>query len=83
MVDVEPKIGGFNPPKWMVKIMVPNPIFLMDDLGGNFFTPILGLTPWWSICVPSRSQLKYDWNDWTEILTKDWWFPILGEMIEG
>ena len=30
-----PKIGGF-PPKWMVKIMVPNPI-KMDDLGG--FSP--------------------------------------------
>ena len=29
---VFPKIGG-NPPKWMVKIMVPNPI-KMDDLGG-------------------------------------------------
>ncbi len=27
------KRGGFYPPKWMVKIMVPNPI-KMDDLGG-------------------------------------------------
>ena len=25
-MGVEPKIGGFYPPKWMVKIMVPNPI---------------------------------------------------------
>ena len=25
-MDVEPKIGG-KPPKWMLKIMVPNPIF--------------------------------------------------------
>ena len=28
----------------MVKIMVPNPIFLLDDLGGRP-TPIFGLTP--------------------------------------
>ena len=27
------KKGVFYPPKWMVKIMVPNPI-KMDDLGG-------------------------------------------------
>ena len=32
-MGVNPKIGGFYPPKWMVKIMVPNPI-KMDDLGG-------------------------------------------------
>ena len=31
-MDVEPKIGVVNPPKWMVKIM-ENPI-KMDDLGG-------------------------------------------------
>ena len=30
-MGVEPKIGG-KTPKWMVKIMVPNPI-KMDDLG--------------------------------------------------
>ena len=28
-----PKIGG-KPPKWMVKIMVPNPMNKWDDLGG-------------------------------------------------
>ena len=29
-----PKIGGWIlPPKWMVKIMVPNPMNKMDDLG--------------------------------------------------
>ncbi len=33
-LGVSPKIGGFFPPKWMVKIMVPNPV-KMDDLGGN------------------------------------------------
>ena len=27
------KLGVVNPPKWMVKIMVPNPI-KMDDFGG-------------------------------------------------
>ena len=33
-------------PKWMVKIMVPNPYFLMDDLGGGVTTtPIFGSTP--------------------------------------
>ena len=37
---VEPKIGGFDPPKWMVKIM-KHPI-KMDDLGVSLFleTPI-------------------------------------------
>ena len=39
-MGVEPKIGGFYPPKWMVKIM-ENPI-KMDDLGG--FPPIFGNT---------------------------------------
>ncbi len=38
-------------PKWMVKIMVPNPIKL-DDLGGN--TPIFGLTPICSTCHKTR-----------------------------
>ncbi len=33
-VGVEPKIGGFYPPKWIVKIMVPTPMNKMDDLGG-------------------------------------------------
>ena len=41
-LGVNPKIGGFYPPKWMVKIM-ENPI-KMDDLGGKktifFETPI-------------------------------------------
>ena len=39
-MDVEPKIGGFYPPKWMVKIM-ENPIKI-DDLGVPLFleTPI-------------------------------------------
>ena len=43
-MGVEPKIGGFFPPKWMVKIMVPNPIE-MDGLGVPLFleTPILQL----------------------------------------
>ena len=41
-MGVEPKIGVENPPKWMVKIRVPNPI-KMDDLEGN--TPIFGGTP--------------------------------------
>ena len=40
-MGVEPKIGVENPPKWMVKIRVPNPI-KMDDLEGN--TPIFGNT---------------------------------------
>ena len=31
---VNPKIGVVNPPKWMVKIMVPNPMNKWDDLGG-------------------------------------------------
>ena len=34
---------GILPPKWMGKIMVPNPMNKWDDLGG--FTPIFGLTP--------------------------------------
>ena len=34
-MGVEPKIGGFYPPKWMVKIM-ENPI-KMDDLGVHLF----------------------------------------------
>ena len=34
-LDVEPKIGGFYPQKWMVKIM-ENPI-KMDDLGVPIF----------------------------------------------
>ena len=38
-MGVEPKIGMFSPPEWMVKIM-ENPI-KMDDLGG---TPIFGNT---------------------------------------
>ena len=29
-----PKIGGFYPPKWMVKIR-ENPMNKMDDLGGK------------------------------------------------
>ena len=33
-MGVEPKIGGFDPPKWMVKIM-GNPYEQMDDLGGK------------------------------------------------
>ena len=36
-MGVEPKIGGFYTPKWMVKIMVPNPMNKMDDL--FFFSP--------------------------------------------
>ena len=36
-----PKIEG-KPPKWMVKIMVEKPYFLMDDLGD--FPPIFGNT---------------------------------------
>ena len=36
-MDVEPKIGGILPPKWMVKI-VENPIKI-HDLGG--FPPCL------------------------------------------
>ena len=40
-MGVEPKIGGFYPPKWMVKIMDPNPI-QMDDLG---FFPLFLETP--------------------------------------
>ncbi len=32
-MGVEPKIGE-NPPKWMVKIRVPNPMNKWDDLGG-------------------------------------------------
>ena len=40
---VFPKIMG-KPPKWMVKIMVPNPIQTWDDLGG-FTTPIFGGPP--------------------------------------
>ena len=40
-LGVEPKIGGKSTPKWMVKIMVENPI-KMDDLGVPLFleTPI-------------------------------------------
>ena len=40
-MDVEPKIGGFYPPKWMVKIM-EKPYEQMDDLGVPLFleTPI-------------------------------------------
>ena len=44
-----PKIGGENPPKWMVKIMVPNPMNTWMIWGG-FCTPIfLETTPkyWW------------------------------------
>ena len=39
---VEPKIGGFYRPKWMVKIMVPNPMNKWDDLEVPLFleTPI-------------------------------------------
>ena len=33
-MGVNPKIGVVNPPKWMVKIMVPNPMNKWDDLGG-------------------------------------------------
>ena len=40
-MDVEPKIGEINPPKWMVKIM-ENPT-KMDDLGGK---PILVQHPY-------------------------------------
>ena len=36
-MDVEPKIGGCLPPKWMVKIMVPKPYEQMDDLGVFYF----------------------------------------------
>ena len=39
-MGVEPKIGVVFPPKWMVKVMVPNPMNKWDDLGGN--TPIFG-----------------------------------------
>ena len=40
-MGVNPKIVG-KPPKWMVKIMVWKPYFLMDDLGGK--PPIFGNT---------------------------------------
>ena len=42
-VGVEPKIGGFYPPKWMVKSENNgNTYFLMDDLGVPLYleTPI-------------------------------------------
>ena len=42
LLGVSKNRGGVYPPKWMVKIMVPNPIKL-DDLGG-FTTPIFGNT---------------------------------------
>ena len=61
------KIGGFHP-KWMVKIMVPNPI-KMDDLGVPLFleTPIciytlpetngsplkIGRNPIGKACIPT------------------------------
>ena len=46
-LGVEPKIGGFHPPKWMVKIM-ENPMNKWMILVGKH-TPIFGSTPI-SIC---------------------------------
>ena len=40
-MGVEPKIGGFYPPKWMVKIMVPNPMNKWM-IWGNFQPLFLG-----------------------------------------
>ena len=34
-MGVEPKIGGFDPPKWMLYFMVQNPI-KVHDLGGFY-----------------------------------------------
>ena len=56
-----PKIGGF-PPKWMVKIMVPNPMnkwMIWIDLGG--FPSIFGLTPrcTQNLEYPTHSNIKF------------------------
>ena len=56
-MGVEPKIGGLKTPKWMVKIMVPNPI-KMDDLGGPplfLETPILGVMSIWRSLLSLQS----------------------------
>ena len=38
VMGVEPKIGGFEtPPKWMVKIMVPNPMNKWMIWGYHYF----------------------------------------------
>ena len=42
-MGVNPKIGGFYPQKWMVKIMVPNPMNKWMIWGG--FPIIFGNTP--------------------------------------
>ena len=45
-MGVNPKIKG-RPRKWMVKIMVPNPI--KNGCFGGLNTPIFGSTPIWKI----------------------------------
>ena len=54
-LDVNPKIGVVNPPKWMVKIM-ENPINKWDDLGGK--TPLFLETPRF---VYLRGIYKLNW----------------------
>ena len=51
-MDVEPKIGGFFTPKWMVKIMKKPCYCKMDDLGVPLFleTPICQ----WLFLVPLK-----------------------------
>ena len=59
-MDVEPKIGGKNPPKWMIKMM-ENPI-KMDDLGVPLFleTSIDSHVP---IDLPYTSRTCQDTHD--------------------
>ena len=59
-MGVNPKIGGFYPPKWMVKIM-ENPI-KMDDLGGP---PLFLETPIWlqSECFTGTGYF-FLWTSW-------------------
>ena len=61
-MGVEPKIGGFYPPKWMVKIMVPNP--MNKWMIWEVKTPIFGSTPIffeypWQIYI---GHGPYTWN---------------------
>ncbi len=47
-MGVEPKIGGFYPPKWMVYFM-ENPYEQMDDFGGVQY-PYFWKYPYLSCC---------------------------------
>ena len=73
-LGVEPKIGGFYPPKWMVKIM-ENPI-KMDDLGGpplflenTHFSLNSIWSDTWSMVVYKRSYYVLFPKKWLDF----WW----------